>query len=881
LIRGIARRLEKERHTKQSLTDASLYNHFFDARDDFDDDFDDDDFDDDDAAFDGNFGSKKSKDQNVQWLVGALDTMIALAFNSATSTVSASLAHYGMDLLYDIVKYFPSSGNISHQARITSAVRPAFQQHHQSDNVDDAQEFSLSTTSSSRAVTNEKSNDQTKLIQLSHPSVVVSACEVVVLYLCNNKITSSSVVRRLITLLTQHLDALHAIKYPIYSEEAATRVQLSIVTALATLYTLEETPLVDKVKPFLEPHLDEYLLPSWMGILRDFAVLTTQPKSVQKQFHGIFYTFTTAHHNLHDYQRCWSIALLAASTHLRSGQTKPNNDDLQLLFGLSLRSISFLLNREPPTVMLALRSLKILLAPSCPAVEDQLLTPQNVLYELISILCILLEHGNHDVKHQCLLLFVHLLRTQVISLEYWEKQEGATLMKKALHQMVEAVLCCVYLYVDLTQIGKRSNSKLSSSHSFESSVVSSSSSSSESSVVSSSSSPSSSSSSSSVGSNLRTKHNARAAYQLLQLSPHSLLHLFGSTLEFVGALGQLSKRLSFGRAYLPYLLQGIFQLYTCVTNVEQLLDDRQLASLTNNTVLVKLNQTHTQQLLSCLLALVSVQDIEGDFHWSETIASAIVSFSKGLDDACLSNAQQSFIMAVLVMVQEFLVVSCAEKQDEGKVYALLSTVINNHLAPVLTADQTEMSVKVRAIQTSRSVVLSQLHSNNATLKQYTLMFFQLFGPLVVLVAKQACAKPPGDDNENPLFTEIIAFLMSVQPISNAILMVLMPVLVGMLDTEKSTKHSGRHQLAVQVCMNLAQQQPSAFRETNALLAPSSSQALEQAMRESIVEQQQQAAAAAAEQERKQKEANRSRRGQSVAADSGDGDGLSIDFDAFG
>ena len=264
--------------------------------------------------------------QPQSYLVYHLDELVTVSFNSATSTISA-LRPVGVSVLKEVVELFANTEDPEFEghklleqcsAQVAAALRPAF------------------------------ATD-------SPPNLTAAACEVVVSFICKTITGEISALRKVMTLLTNSISQIRDLHYPSYSEKASTMVQLSILSALARLHisTLRgevDKGLFDLIKPFLSE-----LRGLWMGILRDYVILSTQPPPTQKAYKGDFYTFSSVAFVLDYYKSVWPEILHAIVTLIDTeywekferrdsfksvSDTQLAYDDFIITFGLCLICLS-------------------------------------------------------------------------------------------------------------------------------------------------------------------------------------------------------------------------------------------------------------------------------------------------------------------------------------------------------------------------------------------------------------------------------------------------------------------------------------------------------------------------------------------------------------
>ena len=90
------------------------------------------------------------------------------------------------------------------------------------------------------------------------PSLTAAACEVVVSFVTANITEEEGVLTKVLRLLTDCVPELQQKRFPAYSEQAATLVQLAILNALAELHVAAQS---GSVQASLVALLDPYVLP--------------------------------------------------------------------------------------------------------------------------------------------------------------------------------------------------------------------------------------------------------------------------------------------------------------------------------------------------------------------------------------------------------------------------------------------------------------------------------------------------------------------------------------------------------------------------------------------------------------------------------------------
>ena len=224
------------------------------------------------------------------WLVFGLPDLVKVMHFAATNSIEP-LRPAGVKLMLQVVKYFANARDPQmedhslleiHQVQFTSGLNRAF--------TPDAP-----------------------------PAATAAASEVLVGFVTAGVCSDAGVVKRLLSLITQRIDNITSLSYQMYSERAATMVQLALISALAHLHLLGSNrlghaqadvraTLTQILEPFM-PSLCEY----WLNVLRDYAVLVTQPATSQG-IQGSFFSLNTAAEVKNYYQLAWVYVLRAAAS---------------------------------------------------------------------------------------------------------------------------------------------------------------------------------------------------------------------------------------------------------------------------------------------------------------------------------------------------------------------------------------------------------------------------------------------------------------------------------------------------------------------------------------------------------------------------------------
>lgn len=230
------------------------------------------------------------------FLIFHLQDLVSVSFNCSTSSINA-LRPVGVKVLQSIVECFADAADPHYEghkllelysAQVAAALRPAFHK------------------------------DRS-------PLLTATATDVVVSFIRNTITAEVSALQKVTRLLTSFIDTVETLEYPSYSEKASTMVQLKILGAIAQLYdatltkpkqslsSSSDSLLIDLIQPFLSQ-----LCELWMFVLKDWAILSTQDSSVQKSFHGKFYSFSSIAFVLDYYKSVRADILLAQSSLVHS-----------------------------------------------------------------------------------------------------------------------------------------------------------------------------------------------------------------------------------------------------------------------------------------------------------------------------------------------------------------------------------------------------------------------------------------------------------------------------------------------------------------------------------------------------------------------------------
>ena len=245
--------------------------------------------------------ARESGAKPERYLIEMLQELVSVAFTAGTSPLEA-VRPVGVVMLFDIADKFGQADDPDYEgkrllelysAQISAALRPCF-----------APEAEPALCAAGCAAT-------------SRYLLVVASSR-------NGHVVDPVAVRKLLGLLTKLAspDELGSnVSYPEYSESAATMVRAAALQATAQLMqaaSAPDAPYYAELRTQLSPSLPS-LRDCWLALLRDLALLDTQPKSARRSYRPHTYSPATARAAHPQLLQAWPTALSAIVATISSG----------------------------------------------------------------------------------------------------------------------------------------------------------------------------------------------------------------------------------------------------------------------------------------------------------------------------------------------------------------------------------------------------------------------------------------------------------------------------------------------------------------------------------------------------------------------------------